>query len=254
LTIAAVLVVVVLVSCRNGEDRAGKDVRTGPDPTPEAAGAPDASGVEDLLVGCGRYGYAASALSGPTGEESADDPAAAELREVIDGTVGVESVPKTGWRRLYNGNDAVVFGATDADSPAAGLFEVTVERSGDGFDYASSAHGCVPRVVVEGRSLVEFALAPEAELTASSTVVEVLVTELACTGSAPVDDRLDRPTIIYGETSVDVLFTADPLEGDSFFCPGHLPTAVTITLEEPLGDRVLRDSSTYPPRDASGPL
>lgn len=218
------------------------------------APVPDAFAAEDLLVGCGRYGYPASALSGATGAERADDPAAVELRETIKEFAGTESIPETGWRRLYSGDDAVVFGATDADHPALGLFEVTVERSGDGFDYASSSHGCVPTVIMEGRSLVEFELAPDAELTASSTVVDVLVTERACTGSTPVDDRLDRPRIVYGETTVDVLFTADPLEGDAFTCPDNPSAAVTITLEEPLGDRQLRDLSTYPPRDAAEPL
>jgi hypothetical protein len=97
-------------------------------------------------------------------------------------------------------------------------------------------------------------VAPGAELTASSTTVHVVVTERACTGSTPVDDRLGPPAVHFGETSVDVLFTTEPLAGDSFTCPGNPSAAVTRTLAEPLGDRQLRDLSTHPPRDASEPL
>ena len=53
-------------------------------------------------------------------------------------------------------------------------------------------------------------------------------------------ERLLGPQVVETGDDVRIVFAAIPLVGGQN-CPGNPPTAVTITLERPLGDRVLID-------------
>ena len=184
-----------------------------------------------------------------------DDDAAKALRHLIESPDGIEDIPESGWRRLFDSDDAVVFGSGEPlnDGSEQGLVEVSLKDDGDGFAFYQSAHGCTPRAQVPDRSVVEFAIAEGADLAPGSTAVEVLVTEMQCTGGAPVDDRLSEPLVRYGPTTIEVLFTARPLEGEAFSCIGNQPSPATLHLDEPVGERRILDLSGYPPRDATAP-
>lgn len=244
------MAVLVLVLAACGDDSA----QVATDRDAEQADAAIVAG-DDLLVGCGSHPYPPTALNDPTGAEAGDDAAARALRDLIENPDGIEPIPASGWRRLYDSDRAVVFGSGDPASgeSAEGLVEVTLEDHGDGFSFAGSAYGCTPFANVRGRSVVEFTLVDGVEIAPVSTSIEVSVTELACTGATPVDDRLDAPLIRYGQTTIEILFTAKPLEGDVFRCPGNPSARTTVELDEPVGQRRILDLSVYPPRDASEP-
>lgn len=212
----------------------------------------------EWLVSCGSEGYPPAALLGPVGAEAADTEAAAALRALLANPVEIESVPAaTGWRLLYEDEDTAVFGAGDPGNPdhEGGFAEVSFRRKTDGgpFEYGGSSHSCTPSVVVSGRNLVEFDLAVPAPPSPDAVRVEVLVTERACTNGAPIGDRLLPPEVRYRETSVEVLFTARPLEGHTFTCPGISPERAVLELDEAIGTRRLLDASRYPPRDPTQP-
>ncbi len=246
----AVLVVGLALSVGCGDD----DVVDAGAPT-TATSVVDGSQGEGRLIACGGQPYSPSALEGPIGAEAADDAAAAALRELIANPSALDTpLPAEGWRRLYDeGGDVVVFGSgqPNATGGTGALVEVTLRDHGDDFAFSGVAYGCTPHVVVEGRSVAEFALAPASMLTPRTTSIEVLVTERACTGGMPVEDRLGPPDVHYAEDAVEVLFSAEPFESDydTVTCQSNPPAEVTLELSGPLGDRQLLDASTYPPRD-----
>lgn len=243
-----ILAAVALLSC--GSDGPQVDLRSPADTTPQRD-----LDLSRLEVGCDSIRYPTSALAGPTGAESANDSAAAALRALIAEPVDVDPLPPSGWRRLYDDGEMVVFGADIPVSHAqpAGIIELTFERHGDGFRIRSSANGCLPRPHVPGRSLVEFTVASGSRLTPEATSIDIVATELVCTSGTPLDDRLEPPTVHYSDTAVEVLMTAAPLngdEGEAFTCVSNPAATTTLKLDEPLGRRRLLDLSAYPPRDA----
>ncbi len=172
--------------------------------------------------------------------------------EQID--AGIEKVPDSGWRKLSDDDNTVVFGNGEPlDEESGGIVEITMTRDGDGYALFNSVHGCTPRAHVPGRNVVEFVIAKGVELSSEGTEVEVLVNETACTGGMRVDERLGTPQFRYGPDSIEVLLTAMPPEGEFFTCQGNPASSMTLHFDEPVGDRHILDLSSYPPADASDP-
>lgn len=241
---ASVALMSVLVGCGSGSTQVGTNGRGDP---------PAALGPDEPLVGCGSIAYPPSAFDSPTGAELGDDEAAKALRDLIESPEGIEGIPESVWRRLFDSDDAVVFGsgAPRNDGTEQGLVEVSLRNDGDGFAFYQSAYGCTPRAHVPGRSVVEFVIASGAAVTADTTEVDVLVTEMQCTSGAPIGDRLGKPLVRYGPATIEVLFTATPLDGEAFNCIGNQPSPATFHLDEPVRGRRILDLSGYPPRDAT---
>ena len=65
-------------------------------------------------------------------------------------------------------------------------------------------------------------------------------------------ERLLGPQVVETGDDVRIVFAAIPLVGGQN-CPGNPPTAVTITLERPLGDRVLIDGLFIDPLSELAP-
>ena len=53
-------------------------------------------------------------------------------------------------------------------------------------------------------------------------------------------DRLLGPQVVETDDEVRIVFASIPLIGDQN-CPGNPPAAVTVVLDQPLGDRELLD-------------
>lgn len=83
----------------------------------------------------------------------------------------------------------------------------------------------------------------------TSTAVDLLVTEVACTGGASVEDRLLHPAIVYGERTVTIVVAAATPE-DGGDCPANPPAPMRVELREPLGERSLR--GWEPPPEGTG--
>ncbi len=85
--------------------------------------------------------------------------------------------------------------------------------------------------------------APGADLSPSSTAIDVLVREWACTGDATAEGRVVVDDVRYEADAVTVTLAIIPL-GGAHECPGHPDTPFTIELAEPLGNRALLDGRT----------
>ena len=74
--------------------------------------------------------------------------------------------------------------------------------------------------------------------TAEDTEIHVLATERGCASGREMGDALRGPQVLETDTEVVIAFAVElPLGGQE--CPGNPPTAVTVTLDQPLGDREL---------------
>lgn len=260
---ACILAAGALLASACGSSGAGEgSLETGAEPPEQTSADPEREAppgvppgpIDELLVSCGSSpGYPPSALEGPTGAEADDDSAATALRDLIEDPDGIEPLPENEWRRLHDDGDTVVFGSGQPsdNGTGEGLTEVVLERTNDEFTFHGSNYNCQPRPLIGEMSLASFDLAQGAAPGPDSTSVEVLVTEVGCTGATPVDDRLQEPVVEYGDSTVDVVYFAEPLEGDAFPCPSNPSTETILELSEPLGDRELRDASSFPPRQAT---
>ncbi|MGH2429929.1 MAG: hypothetical protein ACRDGV_13795 [Candidatus Limnocylindria bacterium] len=217
--------VLVLAGCGGG-------VATGAPPATSAALAPE------QIVTCGRPGFPVSVIDGPGGAESADDPAAAALRDhLAQPGPDYDWLPDAGWKVARRDADAVLF---IADHPGADdrLATVSVERSAGSWRVGGWAE-CRPQTELEpGLGPASWRLAPEVEPSPDVTEIAVLVTERSCASGRSSEGRIAEPAISYGTDAVTITFGVRPLPGGQD-CPGNPEARVLVTLDEPLGDRAL---------------
>jgi hypothetical protein len=108
---------------------------------------------------------------------------------------------------------------------------------------------CLDDLPVPGPSDAEpapFEPADDADLSAESTRIEVLVNERGCAGDRSAEGRIPAPHVVEDEDRVVVTVSVIPLPGPQD-CGDTPDTPVTIELDEPLGDRELLDGSSDPP-------
>lgn len=107
---------------------------------------------------------------------------------------------------------------------------------------------CLDDLPVPGPSDAEpapFEPADDADLSAQSTSIEVLVNERGCAGDQPAEGRIPTPRVVADEDRVVVTVSVIPLPGPQD-CGDTPDTPFTIELDEPLGDRALLDGSSDP--------
>jgi hypothetical protein len=93
-----------------------------------------------------------------------------------------------------------------------------------------------------------WALDPAADIGPETTEFTAWVTELGCASGRSSADRIGGPDIQASVETVVVTFGVVPL-GGAQECQGNPPTAVTVRLPEPLGDRRLLDGGREPPAE-----
>lgn len=217
--------------------------------------APPAAGVDpvraETRVTCGGPGFPVSVLSEPGAAEQNADPAAVALRRhLATGGPDVAWLPATGWREAVRTDDSVIYIAEAPELDGPPLVEVSIERV-DGEWSVGGWGQCWPTADV-GPDLgqAEFRVAPGVELTAETTELDVLVTERACNSGTDAAGRIVAPAIIPTDEAVTVVFAVVPRPG-AHTCPSNPETPFRLELPEPLGDRILFDGSSMPPRDAT---
>jgi hypothetical protein len=220
-----------------------------PDPGATAtaiAADPSPTAVLGQAYTCGQLPFDPALLGDPGGAETGDDPAAAALRAHLESEEGGPIIlPMSGWIIAGESPDLIEFIAPRGDEEYA---FVTIERR-DGSWQVGGWGGCRPMAVIEGLSLATWNYAPdEMEPLAGTTSFDAVVTERACTGGQEMGERLLPPFITYGDAEITITFAARPLPGGRT-CPGNPATRVTVVLDEPLGDRVLRDGAYFPSND-----
>ena len=86
----------------------------------------------------------------------------------------------------------------------------------------------------------------------ASSEVHVLVTERACNSGEDAEGRVELVTLDEDDDAVTMTIGIHERSGDAN-CPSNPPTPFTVVLEEPLGDRELRDGSKEPKRALAMP-
>ena len=205
----------------------------------------------DLSFTCGDFIFPAGAMSGPTGAERADDPAANAMRNFLSRRdPALEDVPRKDYRILIASDELVVF-ATEAIG-TSGLIAIPVERNDAGWR-ARMTPPCEPRLSLPGLNAATWSLAMDQPLPPpDATGFVAFVSETGCAGGEPVEGRILPPIIVREPTRVIVVFAVRPppqTGGGLGPCVEALPTPVRVELGQPLGKRELFDGSFFPPQN-----
>ena len=235
-------VVVLLISgCRLTGGTAPHDGSPG--------GAPSSTGSSDPAISrvtCDDVSFDLAVLEQPGGAENGDDPAAAALRDHLASGMETEFLPDAGWIEAVRTESRVLFIAPEGGS----LARVDMQLEG-GRWRATGWGGCRLRPETPmGTNIATFRVAPGETLTPETIELDVLVMELACNSGEDARGRVRDPAIIRSAESVTVVFTVVARPG-GHDCPSNPETPFRLVLPEPLGDRVLLDGSSIPPRDAT---
>lgn len=181
----------------------------------------------------------------PSDGDFAGHPSAPALLAAAGSTVGEMALPASGWRLASASTmSALYLAGGGPELEGALVFAHLALRSGT---WAVEASGpCRPELDESGTAMAAaWELAPGAALDPSSTSLAVLVTERACASGKAPGDRLREPVVRYGDGWVAIGFTVTMQPGGQD-CPGNPAVAVRVTLDQPLGNRVLLDVGQFP--------
>ena len=237
--VAIVAVLAIVAAC-------GGQASPPSDPTAPASIQPvDAAALRYTCHGWFPFGAELVERSGT--DEQVDDPLAAALRaHLAKADMEIDLLPDVGW--TLTGRDATraEFVAAGGD---AGLMSVSLAVAGDGTWSVTGWGNCQPmRVLPDGLGEASWDLAPGQSIGPETTTFEAWVTERACASGRPSDGRVVGPDILALEGRVVVTFAVRPLGAGVQTCPSNPATTVTVVLPERLGERLLLDGSTLPPR------
>ena len=201
--------------------------------------------VEDPLVSCpGTPPVRYSQMINPPSIDEVEHPAVDVLRHELNNPGG-EPLPRGRWVVISIDDDRATFAALSEYSFGV----ASVERRGDRWIFAGEASGrpCEPTIPLPaGLSRVEVRLDVNSIPDPSNTTVDVLVTEQGCANGREMGDALRGPQVIETDSAVVVAFAVVPIAGMAT-CPGNPPSAVTVELLEPLGERWSTTGSTSRP-------
>jgi hypothetical protein len=105
---------------------------------------------------------------------------------------------------------------------------------------------CGIRLSAPGWGNAQFVVDPSQPPDPNSDRMTVLATEVACAGGEAPTDR-EVLSIVVGENteSVSVVILVEPTRGATT-CQGNPPFEFELELDQPLGDRAVKDASAYP--------
>jgi hypothetical protein len=217
-----------------------------------AFGAPTGREFEDsatypFRVSCGWRSFDVSALEQPGGVERRDSPLGRAVRRIANGYGPELGGTPDGWRILGRTRRKVELAA--GEPPMAWLLvgRHTRFNRGPGWKMLELDSGCYPSAVHEiGAAAawqVDRADLPLAEDAAGFTAI---VEEQSCASGHEAGDRILDPIVRYGGEAIGIAIFVRPRRGWQT-CPGNPPSEIEIRLDEPLGERGLRDLAFYPP-------
>ncbi len=230
---------------------AGTSTPPGASPSSASGSTPGSTGglgqVRVLGLACFGEGpiFPPEALSGPaTAERGADEPAAALRAMLAAAGSDVGWLPKTGWRRVAETAGTVLFIAEDPVSGAAPYDQATVVLENG--RWTSGGWGACRLMAGLAGPFRAATWTLAASVAPQALTFTALVRELSCSSGTPAAGRISEPLVAYGADVVTITFGVAPLTGNQD-CPGVAPSAVVVTLREPLGDRRQLDGALYPP-------
>lgn len=216
-------------------------------PDPVELQSPPVLSVEEVPLMCGSpLAFSVEALAAVPGAETADHPAARNLRRLLaDG-----SLPdRSGWRLVVFNEDGVLF--LLPGTRAEGVSFWNAEFGPAEADWQPVRWGqCEIQPAFEGTEAARWELAPGEEIGPDTASFEAHVFEQACASGASPEGRIVGPSVVLLDDTVIVILATRPPQGPQTCEPGP-PASVRVQLPEPLGDRQLLDGSSFPaePRD-----
>lgn len=186
------------------------------------------------------------ALSGTTREALAD--------AVFDDGTPLELDDSTAWFVVDESDrevtllrevapDAAASAAVEADHEQVGVSWVEAANIEPGWR-VTSLGPCLLTIDLSDLAVPLVALDPARPLDAAAREVHLLVTEQACNSGRDADGRVEIVRLDEGEDRIELVLGIRPEEG-GHDCPSNPPTPFTVTLEAPLGDRVVVDATRY---------
>jgi hypothetical protein len=122
---------------------------------------------------------------------------------------------------------------------------VSVVRYGADNWRPGQSSSCTPTRVLDGMGSADVWLNGTSDLT--SRQVKLLVNEKACASGQDARGRIQTVAVEEDVETVELVLAVTPRRGEQT-CQANPPTAMTIELEQPLGDRTVIDTSVWPPR------
>jgi hypothetical protein len=155
---------------------------------------------------------------------------------------------QTEWRVLAAEGDGLTLGLGEwtATGPGEGGRTFGLERDGDGWRWTGGGDCRLEPVLGGDHSWVELS-GPAGGLDRTSTSLALRVSERECTSGRDPRPHLEEPHVVETSTTVTVYWTSARPEG-FHNCMGNPTVPATVPLRQPLGERILLDGSTYPPR------
>ena len=191
------------------------------------------------------------------------EPFEGDLDEYVDENARIEfdmDTP-TVWSVVEeSGSELLLFGRHTVDPPAGPSYRYArFEKVGDGWR-ASAWGGCQIEASASGYGVATFQLDPTNRPDPSSTTLDVLAIERACaSGEAPIDREV-IPLVVENEDYIDITILVESPFG-FHTCQGMINGfPLKIDLDEPIGNRTVRDlglhpaeARTWPPDETLGP-
>ncbi len=165
----------------------------------------------------------------------------------------------------FNRLTPVEWWVVDRSDTEANFFGVTTGVQGLLYSYATFRFEdgrwktfwgtCTMMADADGFGIATFVLDSSNPPDPSSNVVHLLATERACRSGQPPDGLEVNAVALETETTVDIVVFVERPTGDftSFTCQANPPFQVEVTLDMPLGDRLIRDVALHPVVDHPWP-
>ncbi len=213
---------------------------------------PQAGG--DTLLTCDETPFPAAALDRLDPLADSDHPAAAAMIALLAAD-GDDAEPTgdvaAGWIVLSAEPGHALFAKHEA-----GAIEVSAlaTPSGAAWELAGWTFGCDLKIgLPEGIGPVQIFHNPSRPLDQAADSIDVLVSEVVCTGGHTMGNRLLGPQVVETDTEVILAFAAVKRPGETFDCPTNPFTSVTVALDGPLAGRRVVNGLHLPPSPLEAP-
>lgn len=261
---ALLLAALLLLAACGEETPTAADPTTPPTPaTTTVAGGALTVVDGEVQVGCGGdSGWSPSVMASGIGgvvepadvvEAFTDLLADPEIAPELEMSFLQDGPEHTEWRVLAAEGDSLTLGLGEwsEDGPGAGARTFGLERDGDDWRWTGGGDCRLEPVLGGDHTWVELTR-PAGGLDRTSTNPAVGVSERECTSGRDPRPHLEQPHVVETSTTVTVYWTSLGPEG-FHNCMGNPRVAATVPLRQPLGERLLLDGSTYPPRPVVAP-
>lgn len=242
----ATLVAALLLGGLAGCGSAATPVTETPSPTPAGeALASVALRPDEIQLTCGGpRTFPVASLDAPTGAEREQGPEYDALREAITrfGPGGLT------WRMVARDEDGAMFLArVEGGIEVPPWAQLEMERVDEAWRSGGGGLCALFAVLAPEFGAATWKLDPALPLpTADTTELHLLVWELTCSSGSPATGRMSAAHVAYATDAVTIAIGVRPKDGVQT-CQGNPGAPVTITLDEPLGNRTLLDGGRFPP-------